>query len=506
MTFLSERTEVRMRNAGILLHISSLPGPDGIGSLGQEAYDFADFLHEAGFSLWQVLPMGPTGYGESPYQSSSVFAGNPLLISLKKMETDGLLGVVDEARDVFEPEDLSKIDYAAVRAHKMKLLRLAFYRSEESRRDEIRRWMNENSWVRDYALFTAVKEHLGGAMWTKWPDDEIRMNKKSAREKYRIELLEDYRFHIFCQWVFFRQWEALKKYCNERGIRLFGDMPIYVAEDSADTWTHPEVFQLDRDRIPKRVAGVPPDYFSADGQLWGNPLYRWHRLRFHGYDWWVERMRRMAAMYDIIRVDHFIGFANYYSIPYGAKTAREGKWIVGPGKSLFKTFNRKLPGLNIVAEDLGCVTDRVRKLIDFTGYPGMKVLVFGFDGKDDTNEHLPANYKENIVAYTGTHDNNTVRGWIDSADEKAVAQAKRILGFDRPEDAPAAFVKAVLASRANMAVIAMQDILGLDASACMNHPGSTSGNWLWRMNPGAVGPKDAARLRALLQETGRLDQ
>ena len=497
---------MRVRSAGILLHISSLPGPNGIGSLGREAYAFADFLHEAGFSLWQVLPMGPTGYGESPYQSSSVFAGNPLLISLKKMEEDGLLGQADEARDVYVPEDEGRVDYAAVRAHKMKLLRLAFYRSEESHRSEIHRWMDENKWVRDYALFTAVKEHFGGVMWTKWPDDGIRLNKKAAREKYRIELLEEYRFHIFCQWVFFRQWYALKQYCNERGIQLFGDMPIYVAEDSADTWTHPEVFQLDRDRLPKRVAGVPPDYFSEDGQLWGNPLYRWHRLRLMRYGWWVERMRAMAKMYDVIRVDHFIGFANYYSIPYGAKTAREGKWIVGPGKSLFKTFSRELPGLNIVAEDLGCVNDRVRDLISFTGYPGMKVLVFGFDDADETNQHLPANYPENIVAYTGTHDNNTVRGWIDAADPKALAFAQKTLGFQRPEDGPAAFVKAVLASRANTAVIAMQDILGLDASACMNHPGTTSGNWLWRMKPGAVSHEDAQRLRALLTETKRIPQ
>ena len=279
-------------------------------------------------------------------------------------------------------------------------------------------------------------------------------------------------------------------------------MPIYVAEDSADTWTHPEAFQLDGEGVPKRVAGVPPDFFSADGQLWGNPLYRWFSLRLHGYGWWVERMAAMAKMYDIVRIDHFIGFANYYSVPQGAPNARTGKWIIGPGKSLFRTLERKIPGLNIVAEDLGCVNDRVRRLLTAVGYPGMRVLSFGFGGGED-NPHLPANYVTNSVVYTGTHDNDTVRGWIDTADDAALAQARQLLGFDKPEDGPGAFVHAMLASRADTAMIPMQDVLGLGGWARMNRPGTIGNNWLWRMAPGAATPELAQRLRRENEATNR---
>ena len=491
-----------MRQSGILMHITSLPGPDGIGSLGQEARDFADFLAASGMGLWQMLPAGPTGYGESPYQSSSVFAGNPMLISLEELRREGLLD--DSDLPVHEPARLDTVDYDAVRRHKEERLRLCFRQTEG--RTDIRKaigaFLESHPWVEDFALFTAVKHHFGGVMWTRWPDEAIRLRRKAAVVRYRIQLDEDVRYHQFCQYLFFRQWKALKDYCNARSIRLFGDMPIYVAEDSADTWTHPEVFQLDGDRVPKRVAGVPPDYFSADGQLWGNPLYRWGYLRLHGYGWWVERMRAMAQMYDLIRIDHFIGFANYYAIDHGAANARGGRWIIGPGKSLFRTFRRRLPGLSIVAEDLGCVNDRVRRLLSYVGYPGMRVLTFGFGGGDD-NPHLPANYAENAVVYTGTHDNDTVRGWIDHADEKSLAHARRLLGFDKPEEGPAAFVRAVMASRADTAVIPMQDVLGLGSDARMNTPGTIGGNWLWRMLPGAADADTAARLRALNQQTNR---
>ncbi len=339
-------------------------------------------------------------------------------------------------------------------------------------------------------------------MWTKWPDREVRRRQPAALERCRRELDGEIRYHLFCQYLFFRQWFALKRYCNGLGIRLFGDMPIYVAEDSADTWTHPEAFQLDGEGVPKRVAGVPPDFFSADGQLWGNPLYRWFSLRLHGYGWWVERMAAMAKMYDIVRIDHFIGFANYYSVPQGAPNARTGKWIIGPGKALFRTLERKIPGLNIVAEDLGCVNDRVRRLLTAVGYPGMRVLSFGFGGGED-NPHLPANYVTNSVVYTGTHDNDTVRGWIGTADDAALAQARQLLGFDKPEDGPAAFVRAVLASRADTAMIPMQDVLGLGGWARMNRPGTIGNNWLWRMAPGAATPELAQRLRRENEATNR---
>lgn len=489
-----------MRRSGILMHISSLPGPGGIGSLGKEAYAFADFLKASGMAVWQVLPLGPTGYGESPYQSSSVFAGNPMLISCAALREAGLVAYDDG--EEFTPDDPERVDYPAVRESKEKLLRRCFAQSEGKLQKELAAFRRENPWVEDFALFTALKARYGGVMWTKWPDREVRRRQPAALERCRRELDGEIRYHLFCQYLFFRQWFALKRYCNGLGIRLFGDMPIYVAEDSADTWTHPEAFQLDGEGVPKRVAGVPPDFFSADGQLWGNPLYRWFSLRLHGYGWWVERMAAMAKMYDIVRIDHFIGFANYYSVPQGAPNARTGKWIIGPGKSLFRTLERKIPGLNIVAEDLGCVNDRVRRLLTAVGYPGMRVLSFGFGGGED-NPHLPANYVTNSVVYTGTHDNDTVRGWIGTADDAALAQARQLLGFDKPEDGPAAFVRAVLASRADTAMIPMQDVLGLGGWARMNRPGTIGNNWLWRMAPGAATPELAQRLRRENEATNR---
>ena len=489
-----------MRRSGILMHISSLPGPGGIGSLGKEAYAFADFLKASGMAVWQVLPLGPTGYGESPYQSSSVFAGNPMLISCAALREAGLVAYDDG--EEFTADDPERVDYPAVRESKEKLLRRCFAQSEGKLQKELADFRRENPWVEDFALFTALKARYGGVMWTKWPDREVRRRQPAALERCRRELDGEIRYHLFCQYLFFRQWFALKRYCNGLGIRLFGDMPIYVAEDSADTWTHPEAFQLDGEGVPKRVAGVPPDFFSADGQLWGNPLYRWFSLRLHGYGWWVERMAAMAKMYDIVRIDHFIGFANYYSVPQGAPNARTGKWIIGPGKSLFRTLEKKIPGLNIVAEDLGCVNDRVRRLLTAVGYPGMRVLSFGFGGGED-NPHLPANYVTNSVVYTGTHDNDTVRGWIDTADDAALAQARQLLGFDKPEDGPAAFVRAVLASRADTAMIPMQDVLGLGGWARMNRPGTIGNNWLWRMAPGAATPELAQRLRRENEATNR---
>ena len=489
-----------MRRSGILMHITSLPGPGGIGSLGKEAYAFADFLKASGMAVWQVLPLGPTGYGESPYQSSSVFAGNSMLISCAALREAGLVAYDDG--EEFTPDDPERVDYPAVRESKERLLRRCFAQSEGKLQKELAAFRRENPWVEDFALFTALKARYGGVMWTKWPDREVRRRQPAALERCRRELDGEIRYHLFCQYLFFRQWFALKRYCNGLGIRLFGDMPIYVAEDSADTWTRPEVFQLDGEGVPKRVAGVPPDFFSADGQLWGNPLYRWFSLRLHGYGWWVERMAAMAKMHDIVRIDHFIGFANYYSVPQGAPNARTGKWIIGPGKSLFRTLEKKIPGLNIVAEDLGCVNDRVRRLLTAVGYPGMRVLSFGFGGGED-NPHLPANYVTNSVVYTGTHDNDTVRGWIGTADDAALAQARQLLGFDKPEDGPAAFVRAVLASRADTAMIPMQDVLGLGGWARMNRPGTIGNNWLWRMAPGAATPELAQRLRRENEATNR---
>ena len=490
-----------MRTSGILMHISSLPSPGGIGSMGEEAYAFADFLQASGMRIWQVLPIGPTGYGESPYQSSSVFAGNPLLISCRMLREEGLLSFSDS--EEFEPGDPEKVDFEAVRQNKEMLLRRAFDQSAERLSGQIAEFRRNNDWVEDFALFTAVKKHFGQAALAEWPDQNIRFRKPEAIRKYQDLLRNEIEYQIFCQYLFRHQWFALKKYCNERYIQLFGDMPIYVAEDSADTWTHPDIFQLDRNLIPKRIAGVPPDYFSADGQLWGNPLYRWTYLHFcRRFDWWVERMRRMAELYDMIRIDHFIGFANYYSVKKGMPNARKGKWVIGPGKALFRQLNRSLPDIRIIAEDLGCVNKRVQRLLDWCGYPGMKVLTFGFDS-DESNPHFIGHYKPNCVAYTGTHDNNTTLGWAENADPKALAFAERTLGFKTASEAPEAFIRALFKSPCETVVVPMQDILGLGEDARMNFPGTTGGNWGWRMKPDQLSLDLSMKYYRLNKETER---
>ena len=489
-----------MRESGILMHISSLPGPDGIGSLGKEAFEFADFLHESNMGIWQVLPMGPTGYAESPYQSTSIFAGNPMLISIDELANAGYLNLEGEER--FQPEDLDQVDFPKVQEYKTRLLRKAFAQSERKLKKQILKFVEENSWVQDFALFTAIKAHFNLKMWTQWDDKGARMRDEETLNKYRKKLSKEIRFHIFCQFIFFQQWQKFRSYCNGLGIQLFGDIPIYVAEDSADTWTHPEVFQLDEDRVPRRVAGVPPDYFSEDGQLWGNPLYKWSYLKRKGYDWWVQRMGHMQKMYDIIRVDHFIGFANYFSVQHGAPNARGGHWVIGPGKDLFIRLNKKLPGLRIVAEDLGVVNERVVNLIEFTGYPGMKVLSFAF-GADDSNMHLPANVSENTAYYTGTHDNVTALSRVKHCTKEELECAKRVAKFKTASQAPWAFIRTVFESKACIAMAPMQDVLGLDDWATMNRPGTVGGNWLWRMQPGAATPAIARKLKKLNKDAKR---
>ncbi len=493
-----------MRKSGLLLHISSLPGAGGIGTLGREAFAFADFLKKSGMKIWQVLPMGPTGYGESPYQASSVFAGNPMLISLETLAEEGLLTL--NPGDLYVPSQEEKVEFEAVRSNKEALLRRSFEESEGKLKTELAAFVKENDWAEDFALFTAVKRSFGNNMWTKWPDRNIVLRKPEAVKKYRSELDVEVRYHIFCQYLFFKQWFTLKKYCNDNGISLFGDMPIYCAEDSADTWTHPEVFQMDENRISTRVAGVPPDYFSEDGQLWGNPLYDWEGLEKNNYGWWVDRMRAMGRMYDLVRVDHFIGFANYYSIPYGSATAKTGKWIPGPGKKLFETFRKELPGLNIIAEDLGVLSPAVHELLAFVGYPGMKVATFGFDtpAEDEENVHFPGCWTENYVAYTGTHDNDTTIGWLKSMGKETIQNAKAYLGdFDTPEEGLDLFIDCVLNSPCDTAMLPMQDVLHLGSESRMNLPGCAGGNWAWRMKPGAANDQVAAHLLALNKKAKR---
>jgi 4-alpha-glucanotransferase len=482
-----------MHQSGILLHISSLPGPEGIGSLGQSAYQFVDFLKASGMGIWQVLPVSPTGYGESPYQSFSTFAGNPLLIDLQTLRQEGLL----KDADSYEDNHPLHIDYSSLIAYKTGMLQRVYQQSKGILQEELADFRTgQAKWLEDYALFYAIKMHFGGGSWMDWPDEAIRKRQPQSMEKYRQMLSEPIDYQVFVQYLFFKQWYRLKAYANARDIQLFGDMPIYVAMDSADCWANPDVFQLDVNRRPLLVAGVPPDYFSRDGQLWGNPLYNWKMLKKNDYAWWIDRLRAMGKLFDLIRVDHFIGFANYYAVHHGAATARYGAWRPGPGRNFFRVVKRELPHLKIIAEDLGAVNERVRKLLRYCGYPGMHVLSFAFSGRRD-NPHLPQNCKKNAVYYTGTHDNDTLRGWWQQAGAGEKAQTRAVLGFTDDNMLNDAMIRTVLNSPANRAMLPMQDVLNFDGRARMNTPGTLGGNWQWRMPYESMSAELAAWLRQL---------
>ena len=465
------------RKSGVLLHITSLPSPGGIGTLGREAYEFVDWLEKAGFGIWQTLPVGPTGFGESPYQSMCTHAGNTLMIDLRMLKEDGLLSDAESyLRDTADMEEIKRL--------KQRALRRSFRESFSRVCWDVYAFIEEHPHLDDYALFMAVRDYFNGKKWKDWPDNSIRMRDGAALTEYKRLLQENVDYYRYTQYLFFTQWRALRQYANGKGIELFGDMPIYVAEDSSDTWADPEIFQLDRDRRPVKVAGVPPDYFSEDGQLWGNPLYNWRTLRKQHFDWWIDRFRTMGELFDIVRVDHFIGFANYYTIKAGSVNARVGRWEKAPGFRLFRQVQKRLPELTVIAEDLGIVSKRVKRLLRYCGYPGMKVLCFGFDS-DEANPHFPLNISENCVFYTGTHDNDTVRGWWEHASDRTKDFARGYL----PERSQItdSMIEAVLGSIADRAIIPMQDILALDGSARMNTPGTVGGgNWRWRMSASPV--------------------
>lgn len=488
-----------MRKSGILLHITSLPSKGGIGTMGKEAYDFVDFLNKSGMSVWQVLPISPTGFGDSPYQSVSTYAGNPLLIDLPMLKNEGLIDRLDFLPD----EDPLRVDYGKIVEQKTKTLKEIYKTSYTKCEKEVLKFVRKNTWVKDYALFSAIKEHFGMISWMSWSDEDIRMRKQSALNRYKKLLKESVNYYIFIQYLFFKQWFALKNYANKQGISLFGDMPIYVAEDSADVWTNPKVFQLDSNRRPKFIAGVPPDYFSMDGQRWGNPLYDWNYLKETNFRWWIDRLKAMNKIYDMLRVDHFIGFANYYAIPADEDTARNGKWKIAPGKAFFKTVKQELPNIDIVAEDLGAVNKRVKDLLDYCGYPGMKVLSFAFSGNPN-DPHLPQNYEENFVVYTGTHDNTTAKGWYEAASEGQRALADKVLIRKNGESFADAMCREAMLSKASTCVLPMQDILGLPDSARMNIPSTIGGlNWRWRLLPGQFNGELAYKLRSLNIVSGR---
>lgn len=490
------------RSSGILLHISSLPSPYGIGSFGRAAYAWVDFLAAAGQRYWQVLPLGPTGYGDSPYQSFSAFAGNPYFIDLDMLIDAGLL----LPRDVTRAwgADPARVDFGAIYEQRFAVLRRAYQNAlhDGAYAGRLAAFSKENAdWLEDYALFMALKDAFGGKPWHRWPEP-LRQRQPEALTKYRAEHADRIGFHRFTQMLFFEQWHALKRYANERGIRIIGDSPIYVPLDSADVWADPALFDLDEALLPRAVAGVPPDYFSADGQLWGNPLYNWARMRADGYAWWMRRMKQAANLFDALRIDHFRALASYWAVPYGAATAREGTWLPGPGMDFIHTLRRTLPRLLIIAEDLGLMGEDVAALVRESGFPNMKVLQFAFDA-DESSSHLPQHYEENCVCYTGTHDNSTARGWYEQATVAEQAFAALCLDLRNDEGVSLGFVRGGMGSVAWLFIAQMQDYLNLGDAARMNLPGTVGGNWQWRMLPNAAGEALAETIAALTKHYER---
>jgi 4-alpha-glucanotransferase len=498
------------RSSGILLHPTSLPGPYGVGELGPEAYHFADYLRDSGQRIWQVLPLGPTGYGDSPYQCFSAFAGNPLLISLDTLVDRGYLNARDRNERPEFPAD--NVDFGAVIAWKTPLLRRAFRAFQKSAPGERETFdafcRAKSAWLDEFALFMALKQAHNNVMWMLW-DGELALRAPGAIERARAELRDEIECNKFIQFEFERQWKELKAHCAGNNIRILGDMPIYVALDSADVWADPGLFELDEHGKPQVVAGVPPDYFSATGQLWGNPIYRWEAHAKSGYAWWVARFRRALDVLDMIRLDHFRGFEAYYEIPGGEKTAINGKWVKGPGAPLFEALERALGKLPIVAENLGVITPKVEALRHQFGYPGMAILQFAFGTDPQAPQFKPHNYLRDLVAYTGTHDNDTVVGWWSSKGagdstrtpenvEKEMEFARRYLNTDGRE-INWVMIRTLMASVADTVLFPLQDVLGTGSEGRMNLPGSPSGHWRWRFRSGALTPTISSRLRLLTE-------
>lgn len=505
------------RASGILLHPTSLPGPHGIGDLGDEAYRFADFLSASGQSLWQVLPLGPTGYGDSPYACYSAFAGNTLLISPEKLLEQGLIAEVD--LPAIPTTSSPRVDFGAAHKTKGALLEQAFANyqrtTDTALRSEFQTFAAQSvSWLDDYAMFRALKDAHEGKPWYEW-ERSVAKRTPEAVKRARAELHDQIEAQKFYQFVFFRQWRELKTYCNRRGIQIVGDVPIFVAHDSADVWTNPDQFKLNSDGTPVVVAGVPPDYFSKTGQYWGNPIFNWDHMLADGFKWWIDRVRATLQLVDIARIDHFRGFAACWEIPGGDKTAERGRWVEAPGKELFTAIDEALGELPIIAEDLGVITPDVEKLRDDFGFPGMRILQFAFSS-DTKNIDLPHNYHQNVVVYTGTHDNDTTVGWFNSvAGEGSTRTAEQIecernfcMKYLRTDGERIHwhFIQAVLASVANTAIVPLQDVMGLGSEARMNLPNSTAGNWLWRFNQEDLTDELASQLRELTDLYGRMPQ
>ena len=500
-----EEIEMFERSSGILLHPTSLPGKYGIGSLGKEAYKFVDFLKKSNQKLWQIFPLGPTGYGDSPYQCFSSFAGNPYLIDFDLLIEQNLL-TEEDLKDVNFGGNEEYIDYGAIYNQKYPLLRKAYENFKANGNKELKEkletFKTENSsWLDDYSLYISLKNHFNGLPWNEWEDD-IRTRKEDAINKYKAELANEIEYHNFIQFLFFTQWNNVKKYANDNGIKIIGDIPIFVAVDSSDAWANPEIFLFDPELKPVKVAGVPPDYFSATGQLWGNPLYDWDKLKELNYKWWVDRVRANLSTCDIIRIDHFRGFDEYWAVPYGDKTAENGTWCPGPRTDLFNAIKNELGELPIIAEDLGTMTQGVIDLREATGFPGMKILGFAFDSKEE-NDYLPHTYTKNCVVYTGTHDNDTLIGWFTKANEDDKQFARNYLNSRSDNEIHWDAIRGAWSSVANMAIAPIQDFLGLGSEARINTPGLASGNWQWRLKDGVLTDELAERIAKLTKVYSR---
>jgi len=493
-----------MRASGILLHITSLPSPYGVGTMGKEAYKFVDFLKKSGQSYWQVLPVLTTGYGDSPYQSFSTFAGNPYLIDLDMLCGDGLLKE-EEYRDVDFGDDPEKVDYGKLFRTRSPLLRKAYKRGIARDSAAFADFCAKHTyWLEDYGMYMALKEHFSQKSYHEWPID-IRSREASALETYRKLLDEDVRFYQYVQFLFFGQWMKLKEYANTNGVRVIGDIPIYVADDSADTWSHKDLFWLDSDCMPVKVAGVPPDQFTADGQLWGNPLYLWEVHKETRYDWWHRRIFAALEMYDVVRIDHFRGFESFWAVDCGETTARNGEWLKGPGLDLFASIKSRIKGFRIIAEDLGYMDDKVRKLLADSGFPGMKVMLFGFNAKGETDD-APFKHMGNCVSYIGTHDNQTFMGWMKTGNPEDTRLARRYMNLTAREGYHWGAIRTLLGTGADLAIMQMQDLLGLDDSARMNIPSTLGGNWQWRLQPDWDAAGIAVKLRRMTKTYCRLQK
>lgn len=490
-----------MRESGILMHITSLPGPYGVGTMGKNAYDFVDFLEAAGQSYWQILPLTPTGYGDSPYQSFSACAGNHYLIDLDTLVEQGLLEK-QEIESLCWGKNHGRVDFGRLYDQRVQVLKLAFQRfcPDGAYRDFVR----ENArWLEDYGLFMALKDSFGGKPWLQWPE-KLKNHDAAALAEKREELAEAVQLQYFLQYLFQCQWKALRGYANSRGIRIIGDVPIYVPLDSADVWANPALFQLDENRQPELVAGCPPDAFTEDGQLWGNPIYDWQAMADTGYDWWLRRLKAAEKLYDVVRIDHFRGFESYWAVPAGDKTARNGSWVQGPGLSFIRAIQKAFPTLEFIAEDLGFVTREVRQLQLDSGYPGMKVIEFAFDSREES-DYLPHLYPVDSICYTGTHDNVTLKQWLDEASPEDVEMAREYLGLNPEEGYVWGLIRGGMSSVSRVCVVQMQDYLELGKEARMNYPGTLSmDNWTWRAEPGFASPALAKRIRKITRLYGRL--